>query len=577
MGSRHAAPRRPARTRRARAASAVVVAALLLWASPTAAPAQGGPLTPLGPDRLMETLDREVYGYLPYWEIDGTIDAYLRYDLLSTLSLFSITYNADGTINTSLAGYRGITGDTAALLIERAHAAGVRVEITVTSFGTSKNAAFFSDPVAQATAIAQTVDLVAARGADGVNVDVELIEGTYFDEYGSFLAALRSALQSRNPYARVTVATNANTSGSKMAKWATDAGADLAFLMGYNYRGASSNPVGSISPLARADGGLSLSRSLDMYAEQGVPPGRIVLGLPYYGRTWPTVSGELNAVRQTDSTLHGSPRVFYVRDLAAAASGAIPGYDPVEHSAWLARWDPAKATWVQTYYDSPTSLAAKYDLARVRGLAGVGIWALGYDRGEPGYWELIAATFGRLETLPPAVTEMTLDPSPTRTLDVTVGLAWRDGTMPAVEARLWNAGQEPGPWVPAVADLGWTLTDEGDGTRTVRAQVRDASGLESATMYRTVRVDTTGPVVSSLRLSWSSASRRWVASYLARDASGVAAYEVRYRVNGGSWRTLAATTSTSRAIAAPSSARLSVAVRARDTLGTWGTRRTIIR
>jgi len=194
MGSRHAAPRRPARFRRARTASAVVVAALLLSSWPTDAPAQGSPLAPLSPDRLTKTVDREVYGYLPYWEIDGTVDAYLRYDLLSTLSLFSITYNADGTINTSLAGYRAIAGETATLLIERAHAAGVRVEITVTSFGTAKNAAFFSDPVAQATAIAQTADLVTARGADGVNVDVELIEGTYFDEYGSFLAALGSVL-----------------------------------------------------------------------------------------------------------------------------------------------------------------------------------------------------------------------------------------------------------------------------------------------------------------------------------------------------------------------------------------------
>ncbi len=577
MGSRHAAPRRPARFRRARTASAVVVAALLLSSWPTDAPAQGSPLAPLSPDRLTKTVDREVYGYLPYWEIDGTVDAYLRYDLLSTLSLFSITYNADGTINTSLAGYRAIAGETATLLIERAHAAGVRVEITVTSFGTAKNAAFFSDPVAQATAIAQTADLVTARGADGVNVDVELIEGTYFDEYGSFLAALGSVLVARNPYARVTVATNANTSGARMAKWATDSGADVAFLMGYNYRGASSSPVGSISPYVRADGGLSLSRSLDLYAEYGVPPGRIVLGLPYYGRTWPTVSGELNAARQTNSALYGSPRVFFVRDLAAAASGAIPGYDPVEHSAWLSRYDPVKSTWVQTYYDNPASLGAKYDLAVSRGLAGVGIWALGYDRGEPGYWEQIAARFGSVGTVPPAVTGLTLDPSPTRTLAVIARIDWLDGSQPAAEARLWNAGQEPGPWVPVVPDLGWTLTDEGDGTRTVRAQVRDASGLESTTMYRTVRVDTTGPTVSSLRLSWSSASRRWVVSYLARDASGVAAYEVRYRVNGGAWRTLAATTSTSRAIAAPSTARLTVAVRARDTLGTWGTRRTISR
>ena len=41
------------------------------------------------------------------------------------------------------------------------------------------------------------------------------------------------------------------------------------------------------------------------------------------------------------------------------------------------------------YYDSPRSLSPKLALADERGLAGVGFWAIGYERGLPGYTELI--------------------------------------------------------------------------------------------------------------------------------------------------------------------------------------------
>ena len=41
------------------------------------------------------------------------------------------------------------------------------------------------------------------------------------------------------------------------------------------------------------------------------------------------------------------------------------------------------------YYDTPQSLTPKLVLADDRGLAGAGFWALGYDRGQPAYGDLI--------------------------------------------------------------------------------------------------------------------------------------------------------------------------------------------
>jgi hypothetical protein len=49
----------------------------------------------------------------------------------------------------------------------------------------------------------------------------------------------------------------------------------------------------------------------------------------------------------------------------------------------------AAAGWQAIYVDSPRTLAPKMALADERGLAGAGFWAIGYERGLPGYRDLM--------------------------------------------------------------------------------------------------------------------------------------------------------------------------------------------
>ncbi len=351
----------------------------------------GTPAAPLTPGQMASRLSHEVYGYLPYWELNSTVNDYLRYDLLTDIALFSIGVTSSGALDPGGTGYPTVTGSTATTIINNAHAAGVRVDMTFTSFGLAKNSAFFKDPAAQATAIAQFADLIAARGLDGVNVDVELLNNEDFAAYGAFVGQLRAALQVANPVARVSVATNGSLSGAGMAAVALANGADRVFIMGYNYRTAGTSPAGGVAPLARTDGGKSLTTTLDLYAANGVPANRIQLGLGLYGRTWPTVSSDLHA-----ATTGPGPAWFPKTGLSSIPAGAIMGYDTVEQVPWFAFQDALTGAWSQTYYDDPTSLRAKYAFAAGRGLAGVGLWALGYDRGQPGYWEAIAGSFGAI-------------------------------------------------------------------------------------------------------------------------------------------------------------------------------------
>ena len=328
----------------------------------------------------------EVYGFVPYWEMDDAIAAHLDETELTTLALFSVTHRRSGELAVDQNGYRAITGSIGRQVIAEARDRGVRVEIVYTSFGGTKNERFYTEPAAQARWIAELVDLVETTGTDGVNVDVEGLPADHIEGYGAFVGALRTALRERLPDAQVSVATQGNTRGAAMAAAAATAGADRIFLMGYDYRYEGSN-AGATSPLERADGeAADLVTSLDLYATLGVPVERTLLGLPLYGMTWPVDGPELYAPAVTEGN-EWIPRLnLRVFDDPTFA----PTYDALESVEFYSVQGDDGA-WNAVYFDSPRSLTPKLALADARGLAGVGFWAVGYERGLPGYTDLIAS------------------------------------------------------------------------------------------------------------------------------------------------------------------------------------------
>jgi spore germination protein YaaH len=357
-------------------------------ASPTAAPSRSASPVPVP--------GHEVYGFVPYWEMDDGIAAHLAVTDLSTIELFSVTHRKNGSLSTGENGYKRIAGSVGRQIVAEARDRGVRTELVYTSFGTAKNDAFFTDPDARDRTVAELVALAGDFGVDGINVDVEQLAIEHIPAYGEFVGRVRAALREANPAGQVSVATTANQRGAAMALAATLAGADRVFMMGYDYRVGGSEP-GASAPLARRDGSeKTLSWSLDLYRDAGVPPQETILGLPLYGMVWPVAGPEIGAA----STGPGEvwvPR----RNLATlAAPSASPAYDAVEDVEVLTV--PNGTGWQAVYYDTPQSLAPKLGLADERGLAGAGFWAVGYERGLPEYTALIAKfRSGRLTAAAP--------------------------------------------------------------------------------------------------------------------------------------------------------------------------------
>jgi hypothetical protein len=330
----------------------------------------------------------ELYGYLPYWEMTDQVQAYLRQVPVQTLALFSVGVTSSGGIKQKDTGYQRITGARGASLIAEAHGRGQRVELVFTSFGYAANARLFGDDpkaVARRTRAARELaDLAAVLGVDGMNVDVELIDGDYNDGYVGFLGDLGSRLRAGNPQATLTVASTTGHGGADRARAALAAGVDRIFLMGYDYHWSGSG-AGASSPIQSRDGTPDLEWSIGAYVDAGVPRDRIILGLPLYGMSWP-VAGP---VREAAVTGKGSNWIPAKHLDVLLAPGFTPWYDFEEVADYFVT-PTASGGWTATYYDSPRSLRPKLELARSQGLAGAGFWALGYDLGLPGYSDLMA-------------------------------------------------------------------------------------------------------------------------------------------------------------------------------------------
>ena len=337
----------------------------------------------VSPARPLPPPGHEVYGFVPYWEMDDGIAEHLRETGTSTIALFSITHTAKGQIADDQNGYRRIAGPIGRRIIADAHERGRRADVTWTSFGETKNGKLFRSVDLQDRVIASLVKARKDLGVDGIAVDVEQLDPGDVPSFGAFIGRLRVALLTGSRDATVTVATGAGALGAAMALAATAAGADRIFLMGYDYRTASSSPGGS-APLSRRDGvDRSLSWSLALYAAAGVPPGRLILGLPLYGLVWPTDTADLGSARTGPGDVW-IPR----RNLDDIGRATTAAYDPIEDVAFLAV--PRGKAFRSVYYDTPDSLRPKLALANEGGLAGAGFWALGYERGLTGYRELIA-------------------------------------------------------------------------------------------------------------------------------------------------------------------------------------------
>jgi spore germination protein YaaH len=128
-----------------------------------------------------------------------------------------------------------------------------------------------------------------------------------------------------------------------------------------------------------------------------VAANKIVMALPWYGREWPTVTADLNSRVQTDQALYGRAHNIDYADALTYSRQYGRSLDLTEMTAWTAlrgrSCSSCPETWVQVYYDDVDTLNYKFDWVASKGMAGIGIFALGYDGQQPEFWKLLRVPF----------------------------------------------------------------------------------------------------------------------------------------------------------------------------------------
>jgi hypothetical protein len=375
---------------------------LLLTALVTAiafAPLQATPASAADPGinpraNVKSLLSHQVYGYLPYWRLNaGTVNQ-IDFGLVSTIAFFGLGIKATGDIDMAWRGTTAYLSADAVAVTNAAHAKGVRVVPTFQLFDSGslpKLTAFLGSTAAQDRFIAQALDLMARRSADGANFDFEPMPAAQTPAYLAFLAKFNQAMDARFPGATLVNATSAGAPPALITGLVPIV--DQQFVMTYNYRWTGSTVTGAIAPLDHASRNVKIHMNRFMaYA----PKAKLILGVPWYGYDWPVTSTIPNAAVQSNKTKFGAvTSVTYAsaRSFLAAHPEVLRQYDALEGSAFYTYWDAAHKTWRQVYFEDEKSAAAKYDYAITSGLAGVGVWTLGNDVGYREMWNALRVFF----------------------------------------------------------------------------------------------------------------------------------------------------------------------------------------
>ncbi len=333
----------------------------------------------------------EVFGYAPYWTLPQSKDFDVKN--LTTLAYFSIGVNADGSLNQSGPGWNGYQSQDLVDLVNRAHAGGARVVLAVNCFNQGALDKLTSDPAAPARLSAALIAAVQAKSMDGVNLDFEGAGSRDRAGLTALVTQVSAAIHATNPHWQVSVATYASSATDTAGFYDVAAMApvvDAFFVMAYDMN--SKSVPGPTSPLF--GGGTSDASAMAGFLKVA-PASKIILGLPYYGYDWPTTDGKLPA------TATGSSSPFSYSAIKAAGHPAY--WDPVTNTPWTSY--KVGDQWHVLFYDDPTSMALKAQLADYFHLGGVGIWALGMDGNDPA---MLAALLGHA----PAAKDVLTGPPP---------------------------------------------------------------------------------------------------------------------------------------------------------------------
>lgn len=351
----------------------------------------------------------EVFGFAPFWTFDKLDN--VDFKVLTTFAYFGVDVDGDGNLDRDGRGYQTFKSDYATQIFRKAHDNGTRVVLTLTQMHNGPILALMDNPEAQNNAISQIVQEVKARGIDGVNIDFEFTGNPgqdYRDKFSNFVQGLTDSLHQELPYSQVTVSVYASAVKDPKIYDISALGkvSDGVFMMAYDFAVAGSDNAIPTAPLYGYKEGkywYDIATAVDDFLRY-MPANKLILGVPYYGYNYLVYSPDVKAETRPYWTWRGRPvtqtyqaAVDSLKPTADGVDEYKTGWDDAGKVGYIAYHVTATDTWRMIFLEDQKSLTIKYEFAKNKQLAGVGMWALGFDSGKSELWGLLNQEFGQKE------------------------------------------------------------------------------------------------------------------------------------------------------------------------------------
>jgi spore germination protein YaaH len=357
------------------------------------------------------SLRREVFGFALASSLSDPTFGYpsWNFSLLTTVAFFGLHINSTGKIVAD-SGLAVWNSSALTNLMATAHPNGTKVVLTIVlqdfTTGTPSMCAGLAN---RAITVSQTVAQVAAKGADGVNVDYEGLNGTCPNGQTArsmmtdFVRQLRAALPSSSYLSVDTYASSAADPIGFFDVPGLNANVDSFFVMAYDleYSNWRRAPIGCtklcLGPTAPLTGYYYNDTTTAAQYVAEVTASKVILGVPYYGRVACVSSAHPNAYPTGSVTA----ATYLDASSESRAAAVLPGSyvthrdpnDPIGDERWDTWYNTSLGCTRELYFDDKVSLGLKYDLVNSAGLRGVGIWTLNYGGGAPELWSSLSNHF----------------------------------------------------------------------------------------------------------------------------------------------------------------------------------------
>lgn len=348
----------------------------------------------------------QVYGYAPYWTINKLDN--VDFNVLTTFAYFGVPIQTDGSLDRTDPGYQVFMSDEATEIFQKAHDAGTKVNLTVTLMENNNILAFLDNPQAQETAINEILTEVRSRGIDGVSIDIEYAgkpDPSYQAKFSNFVKNTSDQMHQQLPGSQVTVAVYALSAKEPQLYdiGAIAQNADSIFMMAYDFSVKGSPVSQPTAPLYGYKEGkyyYDIATAVKDFLKV-MPSEKLILGVPYYGYNYLVYEPQVNAETRPAGSWRGQPAVQTYEIAQANVNPNMEGIDDYREGwdenaqvSWRAYKLTSSDTWRMVFIEDERSLGIKYDFAKEQNLAGIGIWALGFDDGHKELWTLLHNKFG---------------------------------------------------------------------------------------------------------------------------------------------------------------------------------------